>query len=458
MGYDIILVVAIITMVIVGFSFFNEKVLKLPTEIGLMTIAFALSFSLLFTHKLGIDFIPETKSIIKLFDIHDIIMNGLICFLLFSGSAKILFSDLAEDKYLILSLAFIATLISALIYGVLVYYFANFLGINMNILEACMLGSIIAPTDPVSAMSILKKAGMKRRLALIIEGESLFNDGIAVALFVTFSQMNKTISTGSPLFIFLKTITYNVFGAILIGIIVSYPLFKIFKATKHKHIEVLTSLAALTVAYSISEHFKMSAPITAVIVGMYFATQVHELHSDYREYYTNFYSFWKVIDRSFNGFLYIIIGFAILYIKNIDHFFIIMLSAIIMAQISRYLSLIGPVFIFGRCPEHPKEFKKEEAIAMVNLLTWGGLKGGICIALALGTSKEVSQQVYQFIVISTYSVVAFSILAQGLTIKKVYSKLENILVDEKIEDENINTENINCVTDKKDDENIKNNQ
>ncbi len=435
MGYNIILLVAIITIVLVAFSFFNEKVLKLPTEIGLMTISFAVSFLLLFLHQIGVKFIPETQSIISFFNIHDIIMNGLICFLLFSGSAKIIFSDLVEDKYLILSLAFIATLISALIYGVLIYYFANLIGINMNVLEACMLGSIIAPTDPVSAMSILKKAGMKKRLALIIEGESLFNDGIAVALFVTFSQMNKTLSSdSSPILIFLKTISYNVFGAIIIGIIVSYPLFKIFKATEHKHIEVLTSLAALTSAYAISEHLQMSAPITAVIVGMYFATQVHKLHSDYREYYAKFYSFWKVIDKSFNGVLYMLIGFAILYIQNIKHFFAIMILSIIIAQISRFLSLIGPVFLFGKCPEHPKGLEKEEAFAMINLLTWGGLKGGICIALALGTSKEVSEQVYNFIVINTYSVVAFSILIQGLTIKKVYAQLEEKLVDEKITD------------------------
>ncbi len=434
MGITLISALSIIAIIIVVFSVFNEKVLKLPTEIGLMTISFSLSGIVLFCHYIGFSFVPEISYISNFLDLHDIIMNGLICFLLFSGAAKIRFVDLADDRLLISSLAFFSTLISAIIYGALVFIFAKIIGFNMNILQACMLGSIIAPTDPVSAMSILKKAGMSKRLSLIVEGESLFNDGIAVALFVTFSAMNKSLSGTSPFITFIETIVYNVIGAILVGFVVSIPLFILFKITKQKHIEVLVSVSAVTAAYSISEHFGVSAPIAAVVVGMYFATKMNKLHRDYEDYYTNFYGFWDVIDKTFNGILYILIGFAILYLHNMENFLIIMITAIIIGLIARYLSLIIPVYLFSKNRSMDNhvyigETKRKTIWSIIELLTWGGLKGGISIALALGMSGKVNADIYNFIVASTYSVVAFSILVQGLTIKKVYSKLNRNIAD-----------------------------
>ncbi len=428
MQFDIISVLSIITIIIVLFSFFNEKVLKLPMEIGLMTIAFSLSFILVVLQYLGVELVSEKQYITGFFDVHDIIMNGLICFLLFSGAAKIKFLDLADDKYLISSLAFFSTLVSALIYGFLAFVIVKYIGFKLTLLECFMLGSIIAPTDPVSAMSILKKAGMTKRISIIMEGESLFNDGIAVALFVTFNEMNKNISDSPAIITFFETITYNVFGAVIIGLFVSVPLFIIFKKTEHKHIEVLVSLSAVTSAYSLSEYFKVSAPIGAVVVGIFFATNMNILHEGNEVYYTKFYAFWKVIDRALNGILYIIIGFAMLYLHNVKSIFIIMSTAIIIAFIARYVSVLLPVFCFGRCSKlSPKNYtidlRRKDVFALSNLLTWGGLKGGICIALALGTSNTVNAEVYNFIVVSTYAVVAFSILVQGLTIRKVYDGL-----------------------------------
>ncbi len=435
MGYNVIVIISLMSIILVIFSFFNEKVLKMPSEIGLMTIAFSISSVLLIMHYLGVGFVGHTDNITQFFDLHDIIMNGLICFLLFSGSAKIKFKDLVDDKYLISSLAFFSTLTAAIVYGIIIYYLSGFIGVNLNILESCMVGSIIAPTDPVSAMSILKKAGMSRRISIIMEGESLFNDGIAVAIFVTFNEMNKSTVQTEPLLTFFQTITYNVAGAIILGLFVSVPLFIIFKLTKQKHLEILISFAAVTSAYALSEYFKVSAPIAAVVVGIYFATKMNTLHGDNEGYYTNFYAFWGVIDKTLNGVLYIIIGFAILYLHSTNNFLIIMVTAIVIGLISRYVSLIVPIRLFSRntkiLPEkYVSDIRKKEFWAMTNLLTWGGLKGGISIALALGTAHAVSQDIYNFIVISTYSVVAFSILVQGLSIRGLYRRLMVNFVDE----------------------------
>lgn len=428
---NVLIMFCLITTVIVLFSFFNEKVLKLPNEIGLMAIAFFVSLILLLLERFDITQIIELEEHFRHFNLNDIIMSGFLCFLLFSGSVKIKFKDLTHDKYLISTLAFFSTLASALIYASLAFVLANFIGINLSFIQACILGSIIAPTDPISAMSILQRAGLPKRISLVMEGESLFNDGIAVALFVTFSTLSKNTSV-NPFVFFTETILLNIFGAIAIGLLISFVAFWLFKRTNQKHLEVLISLMAVTGAYSISEMIEVSAPISAVVVGIYFATKMHDLHENNEAYYNNFYMFWSVVDKYLNALLYILIGFAAIFIQSSQSLIIIALSAIVIAQLARLLSIIIPINLFSRDKNmtpvnYTLERRKKDRIAMAKLLTWGGLKGGICIALALGTVNIFDNTIYSFVITSTYAVVAFSILAQGLTVKKVYHNIKDDL-------------------------------
>lgn len=431
MDINILTLLSIVFLTLIAFSFFNEKVLKLPIEIGLMTIAFIMSVAMLFLNHIGFIFLDGFEEIFNAIEFHEVVMNGFLCFLLFSGAAKIKFNDLTHDKYLISTLAFFSTLVSTLLYAGMTYGVSHLLGINLTFLQSCILGSIIAPTDPISAMSILKKAGLPDRISLVMEGESLFNDGIAVALFVTFTSLNQS-SSSHPFVQFAETITFDVLGAILIALIVSALLFQVFKSTKQKHLEILISLAAVTLSYSISEGLHVSAPTAAVIVGIFFATKMNDLHEDNESYYINFYTFWKVIDKILNGILYILIGFAVVFIEDSNGFFLIIASAITFALIARYISILLPIVFFSRdkrmTPQiYSKNIRKKDQLAMSKLLTWGGLKGGICIALALGTANTFEPMQYNYIVLSTYAVVAFSTLVQGLTIKKVYAKLKNDL-------------------------------
>ncbi len=431
MDINILTLLSIVFLTLISFSFFNEKVLKLPIEIGLMTIAFIMSLSMLLLNQIGLISLQGFEELFNGLEFHEVVMNGFLCFLLFSGAAKIKFNDLTHDKYLISTLAFFSTLLSTLLYAGMTYGVSYLLGINLTFLESCILGSIIAPTDPISAMSILQKAGLPDRISLVMEGESLFNDGIAVALFVTFTSLKQS-SSNHPFFQFAETITYDVLGAVLIALIVSSILFQVFKNTKQKHLEILISLAAVTLSYSISEEMHVSAPTAAVIVGIFFATKMNDLHEDNESYYINFYTFWKVIDKILNGILYILIGFAVLFIEDSNGFMLIASSAIAFALIARFISILLPIRFFSRdkrmTPQiYSKALRKKDQIAMSKLLTWGGLKGGICIALALGTVNTFEPVQYNYIVLSTYAVVAFSTLVQGLTIKKVYAKLKNDL-------------------------------
>ncbi len=420
-----LLIIAGLFLIMIAISFFNEKVTKLPTEIGLMTITLCLSLIILLLESMNITSIIGFAEQLSKLDIHDLILNGFLCFLLFSGSATIRMKDLTSDKLLIGSLSFLSTLVGTVIYAGLTYFLAKFVGVQMNFIECCILGSIISPTDPISAMSILKKAGLPRRLALIMEGESLFNDGMAVALFVTFTSLLKS-SEGNPVLVFVKVVGWNVIGAFVVGISVSFVLFILFKRTSQKHLEIMISIAAVTTAYGISEQIEVSGPTAAVIAGIFFATQMCSLHGDNEEYYTNFYSFWTVIDKILNAVLYMLIGLTVLFLREIDGFIIVSITAIIFALISRYLSITIPVRLFSRnVSVNPKEYqknvRKKDSKAMVKLLTWAGLKGGSCIALALGTKNIFNPQQYYFVLTSTYAVVVFSTIVQGLSVQKVYN-------------------------------------
>lgn len=420
-----------VLLILIAISFTNEKLVKLPSEIGLMTIAFFISIVMLILEKLNITSISTVVNQIQFLDIHEIILDGFLCFLLFSGSAKIRFKDLTHDKLLISSLAFISTLIATLIYGVVSIYIAKLVGVHLTFIQGCILGSIISPTDPISAMSILKKAGLPERLSLIMEGESLFNDGIAVALFITFTTMESNLH-GNPTYMFVKIVGWNILGALLVGGLVSYLLFQIFKRTTQKHLEVIVSLAAVTSSYSISEHINVSGPTAAVVVGILFATEMNKLHHDNEIYYANFYTFWKVIDKLLNGVLFILIGIAALLLHSMEGFVFIAVTAILLALVARYISILGPINLFSRSrrmkpDEYVSEIRRKDRSAMAKLLTWSGLKGGICIALALGTKNIFTSEQYNFVVTSTYAVVLFSTLVQGLTVRKVYDRLEEKL-------------------------------
>ncbi len=428
LNYDLLSLMSMIFIGLISISFFNEKVLKLPVEIGLMTTAFLISMIILILEMFGITTFVSFAEAFNGLDLNEIIMNGFICFLLFSGSAKIKFHDLTHDKYLISSLAFFSTFVATLLYAIMAYFVARFVGLQMSFIESCILGSIIAPTDPISAMSILKKAGLPERISLIMEGESLFNDGIAVALFVTFTEISNAVGV-DPTVSFFQTITTSIFGAVILGLGVSFLLFMVFKSTNQKHLEIIVSLAAVTTSYALSEYFGVSGPTAAVVVGIFFASNMHRIHEDNETYYSNFYVFWKVVDKMLNGILYILIGFSVLFLHSTNGFIIIFVSAIFMALIARFVSILGPVYFFSRdtkmqVENYTKEKKRKDQIALSKLLTWGGLKGGICIALALGTSKYFHGSEYYFIVTSTYAVVAFSTLVQGLSIQKVYARVK----------------------------------
>ncbi len=405
---------------IVLFGFLNEKVFKLTNEIALMLISFVVGLIFYITHILtGFDanFYIEQLSLSPLnFDLNNFLVQGILCFMLFAGACRLKWNDLLKNFKLTAFLSLLTTLVTAVIYGSLFYLVSLLIGLDVNFILCLLLGSIISPTDPIAATSILRKFGLPKNTSLVIEGESLFNDGVGVALFITVLGLATNTSESNFFFVMFR----ELFGAIAIGLVISFLLFKIFIKTDDKFRQIAVSLLTVSASYALCEFFECSGAIASVVCGIYFATKMHTLKKRTHEKYYTYYDFWEVIDNLLNSILYVILGYSFIFVTHLAPltFAIIGISAIIINLIARALGVSASVLF---CRPLPDGYKP---VSFVTLLTWGGLKGGLSFALALGTQGLIPDNTYYIFLCATYFVVFFTTIVQGLTVKSVYNRLE----------------------------------
>ncbi len=325
-------------------------------------------------------------------------------------------------------MAILGTIVSTVVYGFLFWGLTSLVHMNVSLLESLILGSIVAPTDPISAMSILGKVGLPKRLALIVEGESLFNDGVAVAIFATLMSILENKSTDISLTGFVWGLTTDVLGAVITGLIISFLCFQIFKYSKNRYIKVFTSILTVTLAYLICEYLGFSGPIAAVICGLYYATGIAKLQKEKidditQSFHDLFYDFWKVIDNLLNGMLFLIVGLLFVNIKNYNILTLLIIveigiGAIIINTISRSVGVFSIAALTKKMPLGMGKSK------FITFFTWAGLKGGLCLALVMGTGNSLSHENYNIILVATYAIILFTTLFQGMTVGKLYIKIK----------------------------------
>jgi CPA1 family monovalent cation:H+ antiporter len=426
---ELLVLFTVTLFLVVLFSFINEKTVKLPYEIGLVVFGFGFCLILILLQAVNITLIPEEfLKLINQFDFNDFLIHGILCFMLFSGASSIKFNDFNEDKGLISRMAILGTLIAIIVYGVLFYGLGLLFHFNLNFLESLILGSIVAPSDPISAMSILGKVGLPHRLSLILEGESLFNDGIAVAVFATLLTIQEETLASVTLGSFIGGLVTDIAGAIIIGLVIGALMFQIFKHTKNTYIKIFTSILTVMMAYLICEYLDFSGPIAAVICGLYYATVIADLErkgmdETTRKLHDMFYDFWGVIDNLLNGILFLMVGllfFAVISLEDISRMpiFVVIVGAILINSMARIVSVAGNVVLTKEVPLGLS--KKNFTI----FFSWAGLKGGLCLALVMGTEGSLATDVYNIFVVATYGIVFFTTVFQGLTVGKVYNKLQ----------------------------------
>ena len=413
---DLYMFVGVIALVCL-IGFFNEKVTKLTYEIALMLFATVIGVLLLigtavfYNTDIG-DVLKEVQG----FDINEFLMHGVLCYMLFAGSCNMKLKDFKTMARGITVLSVLCTLLGAVFYGLLIYGAGMIFGLNLTLPVCLMFGSIIAPTDPIAATGILSKFGLPKSTSFLIQGESLFNDGIGVALFVCFSGIVSASSSSEEGL--LSVMLREVVGAVVVGVVVTLLCFLMYRFSKHKFLKIFTSLLTVSLAYVLCDALHFSGAIASVICGILFS----ELRSKYcqdeeREHAEIFESFWETLDVFLNSLLYILLGLSFVSILRMENVLLLSFTAIVANLIARASSLSISSLVIGKIPDNFSRF------GFITLFTWGGLRGGLSVALAMSTKDILPENVYFIILGCTYAVVFFTTVIQGLTMKPVYNRI-----------------------------------
>lgn len=392
------------------FAWFNNRYIKLPTTIGIMLIALILSVLLILLNKMGIGVASTyAEKFVSGIDFNRTLMDGMLSFLLFAGAMHINLDQLLKHKFLIGVLATVGVVSSTFIVGISSYYVLQLFGLELPFMYCLVFGSLIAPTDPVAVMAIMKSAGATKSLETKIAGESLFNDGVAVVVFLVLlgiatGEHEASFSSISKLF-FIEAV-----GGVVFGFILGAIGFYLLKTTDNYKVEALITLAMVTGGYQMALQLHTSGPIAVVIAGLLIGnhgrdramSETTEVQLDH---------FWELIDEILNALLFMLIGIEMMVITITGNILIAGVLMAVIVLLARFISVGIPTSLFKlRQTFHPH---------LVKILTWGGLRGGISVALALSLPQGNERDI---IVAITYIIVVLSISIQGLTIGKLIKR------------------------------------
>ena len=410
-----LLLTAVVLGIIVLVGFLNEKIFHLTYEIVLLLASIFVGICMLAAVSVMKNTgTAEILENIQLFNLEDFLIKGVLCFMLFAGSYHLRLSQFKEQARPVSVLAFFCTVAGALIYGFLFFGVSRLLGMPFSLPACLMFGSIIAPTDPIAATSILKKFGLPERTGFLMEGESLLNDGVGVALFVVFSGIVTAEKSGGFFAIMLR----ELLGALLIGTAVTWASFQVFKRLQDKRLRIMTSLFMIACSYVLCEKLECSGAIASVMCGVCFSALREREEKNALWDLTEFDAFWEVLDTLLNSALYVILGISFVRILQMPHVFLLSLIAVVCSLASRSGSLLAGTCLLGPIPDG---FTRKGFIA---LFTWGGLKGGLSVALAMSTLTMLPELSYHILLGCVYAIVFFTTVVQGLTIKTVYQRVQ----------------------------------
>jgi CPA1 family monovalent cation:H+ antiporter len=390
------------------FGYINVRFLKMPNTIGLMIITIVFTVSVLLFSFIDPTLLNIEKSIISKIDFRTVLLDEMLSFLLFAGALHTNFEQLKLQRWPVFIFSTFGVLISTFLVGGAIFYMLNLLGLPIGFIYCLLFGALISPTDPIAVLGILKKSKVPKKLETKIVGESLFNDGVGVVVFLT---IFKIAESGLGNFQFrdvLNLFGQEILGGIGLGFILGWVTYRLMKSIDDYDIEVIITLASVMVGTLIAHTFHLSGPLAMVTAGLIVGNDTirSSSMSEVTEHYVD--KFWELIDILLNAVLFVLIGMEILVLVFEGSYMIAGVIAIPIVLLCRYISLLLPINFFK---------KKLNFVPNTNLImTWGGLRGGISIALALSLSTEMHRDLFLVI---TYIVVVFSIIAQGLTLEKL---------------------------------------
>jgi len=415
---NMMLFLIIILAYIVCIGTLNEKFFHIQSDIALIFFSLLLSLLLLIV-RLAFPSAPFIAMIDRLgdFEFREYLMDGMLCFMLFAGASKVNMGKFRKNLRPISLLALLTTLLSSFFYGGMFYLVAKAAGLPMDLWTCVLLGCVVSPTDPIAATGILNKIGLSKNVCSVIENESLFNDGTGVTLFIFVRSV--IVHSGDSNFIVLMG--KEIGGAVAVALLVSFLLFRLIGMTHDPVRYIMISLLDVASVYMICEHFGFSGVIASVVCGMYFSYSMEKMRRTVAVVDPeNFYGdFWEIIESILNAVLFVMIGLLVLGMKFGRTSLIVIPAALLILILSRGAGVLISTLLTGK--RIPGNYSLQEFVV---LMTWSALKGGLSMALAMETAEYLPEEIYRIFVNVTYVTIFFTVLVQGLSIRRVYFALE----------------------------------
>ena len=407
---DYFAIATVLVVLAAVFGYINVRFIKLPDTIGLMVITLLFTLAVLAFSYFDDTLLQKEREFISRIDFRTVLLDVMLSFLLFAGALHTNFQQLKIQRKPILIFATLGTLVSTFLAGIFVFYTLKMIQLEVDFIYCLLFGALISPTDPIAVLGIMKKVGAPKKLETKIVGESLFNDGVGVVIFLTIYQIAKgsdEVTFGHIAELFLV----EVIGGIALGLVIGYLTYRLMKSIDDYDIEVIITLAAVMGGTLLAQYFHLSAPLAMVTSGLIVGNDTvrESAMSEVTEQYVN--KFWELMDILLNTILFVMIGMEMLVLTYSKQYILAGFLVIPILLLARYLSLLLPIRIYNR---------KLEFVPKTNLImTWGGLRGGISIALALSLTQTMERDLFLVI---TYIVVVFSIIVQGLSLGNLIRK------------------------------------
>ncbi|MCG6958209.1 MAG: sodium:proton antiporter [Gemmatimonadetes bacterium] len=409
-------VVAGLTTLAALFAWINHRWVRLPTAIGLMVIALVLSLALVVLGLAGWNVSAPLVTMVGAVDFDRALLHGMLGALLFAGALHVNLDDLLEQRWVIGLLATVGLLVSTLVVGGLTWWGFSLVGIDVPLLHCFLFGALISPTDPIAVMAILHRAGVPHSVETKVVGESLFNDGVAVVVFgviLALASGEHAVSAGGV----LELLAVEAGGGIVYGLVLGWVAYRMLRSVDNYQVEIFITLAVVTGGYALGHRLGVSAPLAMVLAGVLIGNHGRAFAMSQRTR-ERLDAFWELVDEILNAVLFVLIGVEVLVLQFGRAYFVAGLLAIPIVLGARWISVVLPVGVL--------RFRRAFSPGAVTILTWGGLRGGISVALALSLPTGAHRDL---LVAVTYMVVSFSIIAQGLTLGPVAERVRRVGVE-----------------------------
>jgi CPA1 family monovalent cation:H+ antiporter len=388
------------------FSYLNHRFIGLPTTIGVMLVALGFSLLLIGADAFGLaDVSGLAAEVVAKIDFYSVLMDGMLSLLLFAGAMHVRLDDLAEHRWAIGVMASVGVVLSTFLIAGGAWLVLGWVGLAIPFIYCLVFGALISPTDPIAVLGILKSANAPKSLEVKIAGESLFNDGVAVVVFLILAGIASGARdfTAGDVFLLLAE---EALGGALLGLVLGWFAFTLMRGINQYQVEVLLTLALVMGGYSLAGYIHVSGPIAMVVAGLMIGNpgRKHAMSEETRE---RLDTFWELLDELLNAVLFVLIGLEVVVLTFSGQYLLAGLLLIPLVLVVRFICVGLPIQVMRRV------FAFDFAPHAVKILTWGGVRGGISVALALSLPASPERDV---IVTATYLIVLFSIAVQGLSI------------------------------------------